>query len=446
MALRSQQRDNDRGAILVHVALSLLAMMAFVAFTLDYGVMWASRGQAQNAADAGALAGAVALAFDDPSDLTSSGAAKLNAFEATQRNGVWASVPTVDIDTDITFPTCPADVGGGTCVRVDVHRSQATGNPLPMFFGQMFGRTTQDIQASATAQVGGGNAARCMLPFMLSDRWADVYDDHVDTSTYPNDGDADPIVAWSNNDHYQEGNGDYYNPPYPSEPDPTGWTTEGDFGRQLILHDPVGMYSAGWAGIAQLPGLGTGADDFRDAMWNCAFNNTYVAIADENWDCTAQGYPNDTTIQMGYDGCLSVKTGWVEGPAEQGISKGGAGVTTPLLLQDEDAVFTWGKNCGPAGSTGCVVKSTTDDAPNMTSARIRPLPIVNNTEYIAADCSGTGCIAKVVNIVGFFVEGLCDEVKAAGLLDPGNDCDPGSNEKGQVVGRIVTLPGSYFGT
>jgi hypothetical protein len=451
MALRSLQRDNDRGAILVHVALSLLAMMAFVAFTLDYGVMWASRGQAQNAADAGALAGAVAIAFDDSGDFTSTGAGKLNAFEATQRNVVWGNPPTVDIDTDITFPTCPADVGGGLCVRVDVHRTQVTGNPLPMFFGQLFGRTTQDIKASATAQVSGGNAARCMLPFMLSDRWEDNFDDNVDIATYPHDGDHqsptfDPIAGWSNNDHYQEPQGDVYRPPYPGVTDPTGWTTVGDFGRQLILHDPVGMYSAGWAGIAQLPGLGTGADDFRDAMWNCEFNNTYVAIADPAWDCTAQGYPNDTTIQMGLDGCLSVKTGWVEGPAEQGIFNGGAGVTTPLVLQDEDAVWTWGKNCGPATTTGCVVKSISDDTSNMTSARIRPLPIINNTEYIAAGCSGTGCIAKVVNIVGFFVEGLCDDVKAAGGLDPGNDCDPGSNDKGQVVGRIVTLPGKLTGT
>jgi hypothetical protein len=149
---------------------------------------------------------------------------------------------------------------------------------------------------------------------------------------------------------------------------------------------------------------------------------------------------------MGYDGCLSVKTGWVEGPAEQGISDGGAGVDTPLFEQDEDAVWNWGVNCGPNGEIGCVVKSSSDASPNMTSARIRPLPVIDNTQYIASGCSGTGCIAKVVNIVGFFVEGMCDEVKAAGGLDPGNDCDPGSNERGQVVGRIVTLDGRLMGT
>jgi len=55
-------------------------------------------------------------------------------------------------------------------------------------------------------------------------------------------------------------------------------------------------------------------------------------------------------------------------------------------------------------------------------------------------------VAKVVNIVGFFVEGMCDEVRAAGRLEPGQDCDPGSNEDYQLVGRIVTRPATRAGT
>jgi hypothetical protein len=259
--------------------------------------------------------------------------------------------------------------------------------------------------------------------------------------------DADPIVGWSNNDHYQEPNGDYYHPPYPSEPDPTGWTVEGDFGRQLILHDPMNTYSSGWSGLAQLPGIGTGTDDWRQAMYDCDFNNGVVAIADENWDCSAQGYPNDTTVQMGLDGCLSVKTGWIATPGEQGVEGGGpVPAGDGLLEQDDDAVWTMSKDCGPTGTFGCVVKSLTDNTTNMSSPRIRPLPIIDNTDYIANDCHGTGCIAKVVNILGFFVEGMCDEVKAAGRLDPGQDCDPDSNDQQQLVGRIVTLPADLRGT
>ena len=46
----------------------LFVLMAFNVFVLDYGMLWVARGQAQNAADAGALAGAVARGFDDFAD------------------------------------------------------------------------------------------------------------------------------------------------------------------------------------------------------------------------------------------------------------------------------------------------------------------------------------------------------------------------------------------
>ena len=51
---------SEQGAVFVQVGISILVLMAFNVFVLDYGVMWVSRRQAQNAADAGALAGAVA--------------------------------------------------------------------------------------------------------------------------------------------------------------------------------------------------------------------------------------------------------------------------------------------------------------------------------------------------------------------------------------------------
>ena len=55
----------QEGAIFVQVGIALFVLMGFSVFVLDYGVMWIARAQAQNAADAGALAGAVARGFDD---------------------------------------------------------------------------------------------------------------------------------------------------------------------------------------------------------------------------------------------------------------------------------------------------------------------------------------------------------------------------------------------
>ena len=59
---------SDRGAIIIHVAVAMLGLLAFSAFSIDHGLMMVSRSQAQNAANAVALAAALALAWDDPND------------------------------------------------------------------------------------------------------------------------------------------------------------------------------------------------------------------------------------------------------------------------------------------------------------------------------------------------------------------------------------------
>ena len=61
IARKNSRVAGERGAVLIQVAVALLALLALSAFVVDYGVMWASRGQAQNSADAGALSGALSL-------------------------------------------------------------------------------------------------------------------------------------------------------------------------------------------------------------------------------------------------------------------------------------------------------------------------------------------------------------------------------------------------
>ena len=60
----SPETEAERGAITIHVAIALMALLVFSSFVIDYGFMWVSRRQAQNAADAGALAGAISLMQD----------------------------------------------------------------------------------------------------------------------------------------------------------------------------------------------------------------------------------------------------------------------------------------------------------------------------------------------------------------------------------------------
>ena len=79
---RRWRAGDERGAVLVHAAIAMLALMAFNALVIDYGALWVSRRQAQNAADAAALAGALSLAFDDPDDIPRAQAAAAAAGAA----------------------------------------------------------------------------------------------------------------------------------------------------------------------------------------------------------------------------------------------------------------------------------------------------------------------------------------------------------------------------
>src|SRR5688500_498565 len=140
--------------------------MAISTFVIDYGVMWTARRQAQNSADAAALAGAVSLAFIDRAD---ENRARFAAEAAGEANQVWGQPPNIDPAADITIGTCPAGITNAIdlCVRVNVYRNQSRGNPLPTFFAQILGIGSQGVRATATARVLAGNSASCMRPWAL---------------------------------------------------------------------------------------------------------------------------------------------------------------------------------------------------------------------------------------------------------------------------------------
>ena len=142
---------------------------AFCALVMDYGVFWAARRQAQNSADAGALAGAIALAFDDPTDFSDTGAAKLSAHAAAIANKVFGDAPDNNITTDVTFPVCP-DGSGSPCVKVDVFRTSARSNPLPTFFARLLSITRSELQLLRPASISGyqpAMAGRVKTPYRV---------------------------------------------------------------------------------------------------------------------------------------------------------------------------------------------------------------------------------------------------------------------------------------
>ena len=411
---------SQSGAVLIQVGLGMIALMALSALAVDYGVKVAARRAAQNAADAGALAGAIALSYDNPTDKTDTGPAKQSALKFALANGVWGESPNVNVTTDITFPTCAPD----TCVRVDVYRNQERNNPLPTFFGNLVGVTNQGVKASATAQVLSGDTTECLKPWVVVDRWDEFQGAETDWDTPGGDPDFGPMSTY---DKYSDGKGK--NPPQeedayvaPSATSPgTGFTPKTDHGRQFAIKvEPSGEISSGWFRSVDLPRADTtsgGASSYEASIKTCS--GVPVSLAKPEVPC-----PTNPTLLGSWSekvywaarGCLRVQTGVAAGPTVDGVE----------FIIAKDPTAHW---------DGTKIVSDFNPSP-----RIVPVGIMDVKLYLSSDPSGSGGIVRLVNVFGFFLEGMGDVDKTTGAI---TCCD----KKGKaVVGRLISIPGLMTGS
>ncbi|MEZ5292660.1 MAG: pilus assembly protein TadG-related protein [Vicinamibacterales bacterium] len=216
---------NARGAVLVMTAVMLVGLTALSAFVIDYGILWISRRQIQNAADAAAMAAAMSLAFNAPGDFDR---ARIQAVAVAAQNYVWGKPPTMQ-STDVTFPACPVgSVGRGSCVKVEAFRNQARGPAIPTIFGRLVNVDFQGVAATATAQVLHGDATDCVKPIGIPDKW---------TELNPTAKIWDPFDTFS----LTPAPGDLYTPPSGPGANGTGYSRgatalgPGDFGRAMTF-------------------------------------------------------------------------------------------------------------------------------------------------------------------------------------------------------------------
>ena len=367
---RRRSLDSERGAILIQVGVAILVLSAFSMFIIDYGALWVSRHQAQNAADSGALAGAIALAFDDFDDRSDTGPAKLAAQTFAQSNTVWGQSPDVQMSTDVRFygdapAAFPASCVSNDCIRVDVYRNQTRRNPLPTFFGRLVGVTEQGVRAMAVARAAAANATNCLKPWAVLDKWGESNGAWTTESTY------DPLGMPP----------DTYTPPNGSSTG-TSYTLDADLGRQVSLKvgDPNNSketFGAGWFSPIDLGG--TGGDVYRDNISGCA-DGTYAV-----------------------DGTLSVENGNMVGPTKQGVDD--------LVALDPDAKWD---AANKKVIDSCVGPPYTCSKPGYSvSPRIVAVPVINTQEVwdaVHSDSGGTtgagNMTVKIVALLGFFVEGM----------------------------------------
>jgi hypothetical protein len=357
---RINLRD-ERGMTLVFVGMSFVALMSAAMLALDVGMMMVARTQSQNAADAGALAGAVALTYDNFEDRSASGPAVQSAIAAATSTGnqvvnAQASV----IPEDVTFPTIDR-------VRVKVYRTGERGNPLMLFLGPMFGIDTTDVGAEAVAETSPANAMTCVKPFTIPDKW-------VEKQTPPWDpSDTFDMVDKKGN---PIANPDVYIPV--GSTDYSGYNAVTDRGTQLTIKAGTGnnlepSFYFAW----RMPG-GTGADFYRDNIANC---NTAI---------------------LSYGDLIDPEPGNMVGPTKQGIED--------LIAKDPSAYWDTAAN---------KVHST-----QKPSARVVAIPLFDPVYYDTGKLNGANASLKVINYMGFFIEGM---------------------KGGDVVGRITPIGGIYDG-
>lgn len=354
-------RRDERGMSMVFVSVSFMALLSATTLAIDVGMFMTARSQAQNAADAGAHAGAVALVFNSYTNRTPTGPVVKSARNAALANKVMGSPVAIE-DTDVTFPLDPN--GQANRVQVVVYRTAARNNAVNTLMGTFFGVNKVDITATATGEAAPANAMTCVKPFMIPDLWVEKNKPANSTfDKYDNKNnllpDADVYY-----DHYQS---NY-----------SGYTTAKYAGTSLTLRAGTGdnvnpSFYFSW----KMPG-DTGGDFYRDNIAKC--NKAVMRL-------------DDPIIQ---------EPGDKMGPTIQGIQD----------LIDQDPNARWDTTCK------CV-----KDSAFAISPRVFPIPLYDPAHYADGKANGRVADFKIANFLGFFamppkgnsIPGIITEI--VGLVD-----------------------------
>jgi Flp pilus assembly protein TadG len=378
---------DERGMSLVFVTVSFMAVLTATTLAIDIGMFMNSRSEAQNAADAGALAGAVALAYNSYTDRTPGGPAVQGAINTAKTNLVNRGAVSI-LPSDVTFPLDPN--GQPNRVAVQVFRTAARSNPVSTLMGRLFGVNQVDVVAEATAEASAANAETCIKPFTIPDRWIE----HQTGAWDPED--TFDLYESKNKELADK---DVYIPlkPYPDpNTDYTGYNMDRDRGLQITLKaNNQSKVSPSFYNPWALPGRG-GADDYREDIENC----------------------NTSVIPIG--ALMDAEPGNMVGPTKQGTEG----------LVDKDPNARWDTTCK------CV-----KDSAFRISPRVVIIPVYDPVYYETGKQNGSNASLKIANYIGFFIEEMNGNEVTGRITPVGGvfkgDAGPAPNGAFPVVIRLV---------
>jgi Flp pilus assembly protein TadG len=349
--------SDESGFSLVFVGLGCMAFVAASMLAIDVGMLMTARSQAQNAADAGALAGATALAFESWTDRTPSGPAVTSAIATSKINKVMGG----DVDVtaaDVEFLNDPT--GNPSRVRVTVWRDASHGNPVSTLIAKYFGIATAGVHAVAMAEASPANAMTCVKPFTIPDKWIEknpVTKPWETTDGFSRYGKKGVLLSPADvyEPAYYDADGKQLNDAY------SGYNMEQNRGMKLVLRAGQGneINPSFYFSLAMTDD--TGGQDYR---WNIANCNHSIY----HW--------GDPLVQ---------EPGDKQGPTVQGIQE----------LIDRDPGAVWNER------TNNVDNSSYGD---RQSPRVFPIPLFDPDYYNSGKELGRIATLKVANWIGFFVE------------------------------------------
>ena len=366
-------RRRDRGAVLVHVAVAMMGLLAFSALTIDLGSLWVARGQAQNAVDAAALAGIVSLAAN-PDDRS---AAEAAARVVAEQHTIWAE--TVAPGTLTFTDTCPpgAPATTGECLGIAVERSNGVGSPLPIFFAQMFGAAPTRLRASASAKVMTGNASNCVRPLGITDSWQETY---PTASTWTPD---DVFQRYADAGTIPPALADTYEAPTESSTG-TGFSVAAMNGRQVTLRRPPNLHGGVLA-----------ADNYVQLELPRADGLT----GDE-----------ETLYRANLATCSGLPVS----------------VGAPLTAFDNHSEATNEPLAGlialdPGATWDSTARTVRSGLPSGVSPRVIVIAVIDPDEYAQQPRPSIRIDVRIRNLVGFFVEDVGGEGEVTGriMINPG---------------------------
>jgi Flp pilus assembly protein TadG len=270
-----------RGGTLALTAVMMVGLLSVLALAIDLGMLYKTKGEAQRAADAAALAGADAFRqFTVPADAVPT--AHRQAMELASRNYMTGGM--IDTTSEVTVNVIP----DSQKVRVWVRRAA-----VRTWFARMFGVASTPIGAVAAARALDAGNTMCVKPFALADFWDEATQD-------PNNNELNDIGTGNGNNStaenwtYDQSQGDRYgeagepsatglgsefrnpttiggrlDPALATDPS-TGFAYQNDGGRRLNVKfgDPQQAFAPGYFSPWRPPGSSGGAD-YRDNIRNC---------------------------------------------------------------------------------------------------------------------------------------------------------------------------------